>query len=216
MEFTWEDFNLNRVINTKDGEGVIQAIDKKSNIITVSLHDNGETKSYSLSDVSYGFGQIKLSHCTNIGEFILLFQRLENRLRDFLNYVYDFRRTKASQFTSGLTAGRLRDKISYVFKTYEPSDILEEWKAINSKISKLVDSRNSIIHGHLYHFNDDMDLDYNTLYFKNPTGKTQQIDSATINNLTRSVMECYYRSHTLFAKHADEIKAKIKTADNKS
>ncbi|MEQ8478340.1 hypothetical protein [Fulvivirga sp.] len=205
----WTDFNIGIVVNSPQGKGIVQSVDKLNDKIQLTILTTGKLEAYKLSELSMETGQIKLTFSNQIGQFILLFQRLENRLKDFVNYTLNLNINQSRLLTSDFTAGRLKSKVDWLFKNYAKEDNIKKWKGIGLRIDKLRDIRNTLIHGYLFHFNELFELDMNSLYFKNSNGKSEVLDYKKLNVLIEECITAYYLTHELFMQIAEPIKAEI-------
>lgn len=206
----WHDFNIGTIINTPDGRGVVEGVSRLKKQVEVTLIETGEAKNYKITEIYSSMGQLKLSFCTQIGQFILLFQRLENRLKDFMNYALDLNSNQRKELTSDFTTGKLKSKIDSIFKKYSQQEHKETWKQIGSRMEKLKDVRNTIIHGYLFHYNENYELDYNSLYIENSNGKSEILNRKKTEELTAECQRVYYETHQLFSLTYELIKNEMK------
>lgn len=202
----WSDFNLDKIFHTPDGKATVQSINKSTGKVYVQILESGNLKVFDIAQINVGFGQIKLTHCFQIGEFILLFQRLENRFKDFLYYTLDLSKIQRKELT---TAGRLKSKIDDLYKRFATEEQKREWKDISTRAQKLLDTRNNLIHGYMFHFNGSHELDYSSLYFENSNGKSEILNQTKLDELSQECLEVYYKTHQLFSESCDAIKKRI-------
>ena len=205
----WSDFNIGIVVITPNGRAVVESVDKLNDRIHLTNLQTAKREFFKISELSIQPGQIKLSFCTQIGQFILLFQRLENRLKDFVNYTLSLNKNQRKELTSDFTAGRLKSKIDGLFKKYSTQENANKWKEIALRVDKLRDIRNTLIHGYLFHFNEKFELDTNSLYFENSNGKYEFLDDKKMNELIDECLVTYYSAHNLFIEMADLVKEEI-------
>jgi hypothetical protein len=210
----WTDFNIGIVVKTPQGKGAVQSVDKLNDKIHLTILATGKLESYKISELSMEVGQIKLTFSNQIGQFILLFQRLENRLKDFVNYTLNLNLNQRRELTSDFTAGRLKSKVDGLFNKYAIKDNIKKWKEIGLRIDRLRDIRNTLIHGYLFHFNESFELDMNSLYFENSNGKSEILDYKKLNELIEECITTYYLAHELFMQMAEPIKEEINKGKN--
>lgn len=196
----WHDFNIGIEVRTDEGKAFVESVDKLNNEIKVTLVETGEFRTLGINQIYQGMGQIKLSFCTHIGQFILFFQRLENRMKDFVNYTYDLNLEQRRELTSDFTAGKLKSTIDKLFKKYSNDTDRHDWRNISVSIDYLLKVRNTIIHGYTFNFNENYELDFNSLYIENSIGKAEFLNFSKLQDLIGECVKIYYLIHELFEK----------------
>ena len=208
MNLSWIDFNIGMVVETKNGHGAVMLVDRRDDKIGVQLLE-GEYKIYKIDEISLPFGSMNISITQHIGQYILLFQRVENRLRDMINYVLDLKSVQKDMLTASFTAGKLIDKINSLIKSNVAEEKKNEWKEIHKALINHNKIRNTIIHGYLFHYNENHELDFSNIKIENANGNVELLNFEKLEVLNRSVVELYYKVHNLFALNSSEIKEKI-------
>lgn len=152
-KLTWKDIRLSGLVVTPDGDGWLVAADIKQKEIKVQIRNSNEVKAYKLEDISLKFGQNPSGLTEEIGDIAIIFSRIEDRVLDFLHYVFSLRNTKQkilllknNSFSTNL------DMINTILKDiYPPNDAnLIKWNGIYAKLRELTTKRNNIIHGSMY------------------------------------------------------------------
>ena len=212
LGFNWHDFNLGIIVNTPDGkEGILLAVDKIKNKITLSVRDEGY-RDFNIEELQVKPGQINLGFCNQVGKFILHFQRFENRLRDFLNYCLSLNKEQAIHTTNLFTAGKLIKEVTNILKKHGSKDNYEKWKKIENRIGKISKIRNTITHGYLSYYNKDLEFDFNSPFMKNPHGHEIFLSYPEMQKHIDEIFDLYYEAHQIFGDEYESIKNKIQNS----
>lgn len=195
MKLNWRDFNLGLIVNTPKGIGSIMSVHEKENRIEIFLNDDKTIEPFKIEELGMFPGQFRLGLTQQIGQFILYFARYENRQRDYHNSIYGMS-TKESK---KLTAGDLHQRISKKFKESElPTEIKQTWTKFQPEFDELVSIRNTIAHGYMFHLNESLELDFDSILFENPKGKTVTLQMDQIYQLTERTHNLLYSSMSFF------------------
>ena len=213
MNLDWKDFNIGLVVETDKGEGFVLSIDKPKNSIGVKII-KGKLETFSINEIRLPFGSMSISLTQQIGQYILLFQRTENRLRDFVNFILSLNSVQKKALTASYTAGKLIDNVSTLIKQHGSELNKTKWKLIIPKLKNHNTIRNTIVHGYLFHYNKNYALDFNNIRITNANGKIESLNFEKLFELNIDVTKLYYEVHNFFSLNSTLIKEKIKTAGN--
>ena len=129
MTFDWIDFNIGLLVQTKKGEGMIQSVDEPNNSIRILI--KGKIELFKIEEIRMPLGSLSINLTQQIGQYILLFQRVENRLRDFTNGLLNLNAVQKRELTTYFTAGKLIDKISSLINKHSKKEVADIWKKVN-------------------------------------------------------------------------------------
>jgi len=208
MNLDWIDFNIGVIVETNKGIGGVMSIDKMNNTIGVLL-DKGNIVEFKIEDIKLPFGSMSINLTQQIGQYILLFQRIENRLRDFINYILNLQSIQKNTLTASFTAGRLIDKVSSLIKKHSSEPIITDWKTITPKLKTHNSIRNTIVHGYLFHYSENYELDFNNISIENANGNVEKLNFEKLNNLNKEVTYLYYEVHNFFQSNSQLLQDEI-------
>ena len=211
------DFNLGIIVNTPEGKGSVEVVDRLNNKVKVKFSKSRQVaiKEYTFSDLSLDIGQIRPSFSFQIGEYILMFQKFENRLKDYFNYCYALSEVQKKEFSSDFTAGKLLSKINNIIMNYGDKTTKNRWTKINTQALVLKKLRDKVIHGYAYSLNDSLETDYNSICFTNSKGGVEFLNYYKIIEYSNSLSDIYNNTHKLFRETAEQIKGEIKKVNKK-
>jgi len=206
LHFSIHDFNLGIVVKTPEGNGVLKSVDIQGNAI-VEINIVGDVQ-FKLHELTYPSTQINLAIANQVGIFVLIFQRVENRMRDFLigALALDIKAKK------NLTAGLAKLKITKLLHDRASKDQQEVWSRFEERIVKMTALRNTIIHGYAFTMNEQNQLDFAVLNFINPNGEEVFLD---FKKLYAHVVDCFnlYEELSLFFVQTDLTSKKTAVKD---
>lgn len=213
MKLDWIDFNINHKVITPKGEGFVRSVDKQSKRVGIKLF-KGDYEYFNIDEIELPSGSLSFSLTQQIGQYILLFQRVENRLRDFMYQLLNLNSTQRNELATSLTAGTLIDKITSLIKRYAEKEKISEWKELTIELKELNKIRNTIVHGYLFHYNEKFELDFKSIRIENANGNVELLDFEKLNELNERVVCLYYRIKEFNDSNASKIKTKIINVDN--
>ena len=171
---------------------MVLALNSQNDIVTVKIDENIE--SFPISKISSFGGQFKLCLCTQIGQFVLAFQRIENRLKGFIDFIFNLDEFQRILLTGNYTAGKLLITVDAILKQFGQNEEKENWRVIKKKIEKLNEKRVTLIHGFNFPFNEELELDLDSMYFFNSTGKKLHLNFNKLNKLNLECFDLYYET----------------------
>lgn len=205
----WIDFNIGIVVETNKGEGFVLSIDKPNNKIGIKLL-KGEYEYFKINEIYLPFGSLSINLTQQIGQYILLFQRVENRLRDFMNKILNLNSIQRKELTTSFTAGKLIDKVSSLIKKNVKKENIIEWNNLTYELKELNKIRNTVVHGYLFHYNEKFELDFKKIKIKNANGNEELLDFEKLTELNKRVTWLYYNVQNFFKSNFLDIKSRIK------
>lgn len=209
MKLDWIDFNIGIVVKTNKGEGFVLSIDKPNDRIGIKLLE-GEYEYFKINEIDLPFGSLSINLTQQIGQYILLFQRIENRLRDFMNEILNLSSIQRKELTISFTAGKLIDKVTSLIKKHTEKTIIIKWNKLTHELKELNKIRNTIVHGYLFHYSENFELDFKNIRIENANGNEELLDFEKLSDLNKRVTYLYYNIQNFFKSNAMDIKTRIK------
>jgi len=204
MKLDWNDFNVGIVVNTNKGEGFILSIDKPNDKLGIKLSE-GNYEYFKINEINLPLGSFNIHLTQHIGQYILLFQRIENRLRDFLNNVLVLNTVQKKELTTSFTAGKLIEKVDALIKKYAEKEESIKWNNLTSELKAFNKVRNTIVHGYLFHYSENHELDFKNIKIENANGNVELLDFEKLLDLNKKVTYLYYSVQKYFDTNAQEI-----------
>lgn len=208
MNLDWIDFNIGLFVQTKKGNGMVELVDKSKNIIGVLI--KGKLEKFKIDEISMPLGSLSINLTQQIGQYILLFQRIENRLRDFTNGVLNLNTVQKKELTTYFTAGKLIDKISSLINKHSEKEISELWKKVTIELKDLNKIRNTIVHGYLFHYSTSGELDFKNIKIENANGNIELLDFDKLYELNVRVINLLQSIQNFIILYAPGIEKNIK------
>ncbi|WP_350290048.1 hypothetical protein [uncultured Croceitalea sp.] len=208
MNFEWLDFHIGYLAQTKKGEGIIQSVDQPNNSIGILI--KGKTEYFKIEEIGMPLGSLSINLTQQIGQYILLFQRVENRLRDFTNGVLNLSPVQKKELTVQFTAGKLIEKLAGLIKNYSNAEILEIWKKFNLELRDLNKIRNTIVHGYLFHYSKSGELDFKNIRIENANGNVELLDFDKLYDLNVRATHLYHNLNSFIEGYGPVIEKNIK------
>ncbi|WP_047247467.1 hypothetical protein [Maribacter thermophilus] len=208
MKLDWIDFNIGLLVQTKKGQGIVQLIDKPNNSVGILLE--GKVQMFGIEEIGMPLGSLSINLTQQIGQYILLFQKVENRLRDFTNGVLGLNEVQKTELTTFFTAGKLIDKIYSIIKIYSNSEIIGVWKKINAELKDLNKIRNTIVHGYLFHYSKSGELDFKNIKIENANGNVELLDFDKLYELNIRATNIHKSINNFMLLYAKTIEDNIK------
>ncbi|QDO94642.1 hypothetical protein FNB79_11960 [Formosa sediminum] len=208
MKLDWIDFNIGLIVLTKKGQGMIKLIDKPNNSIGVLLE--GKIEKFGIDEIGMPLGSLSINLTQQIGQYVLLFQRVENRLRDFTNGALGLNEVQKTELTTFFTAGKLIDKINSLIKKYSNPEIVEIWKRVSVKLKDLNKIRNTIVHGYLFHYSKSGELDFKNIKIENANGNIELLDFEKLYELNVRASNLHQSINNFMIFYAKTIEDNIK------
>ena len=205
------DIRLGMKINTPEGIGCIESANRRSNIIEVAIDsDIRKLKSFKIEELSIILGQIPPSVTQEVGDIALISSKIEQRLKDFLFFVFNLKNAKQKLLLiQDYSIIRCLDKINEILNDYytPQNENLLKWKDIYIELQKLIGIRNNIIHGSMYNLFEEY-IFSNSKKIKNIkiNPDTQVFTFKRLFNLTNQFYEVYYKNMFFLNEICVEIK----------
>jgi len=208
MTFDWIDFNIGLLVQTKKGEGMIQSVDEPNNSIRILI--KGKIELFKIEEIRMPLGSLSINLTQQIGQYILLFQRVENRLRDFTNGLLNLNAVQKRELTTYFTAGKLIDKISSLINKHSKKEVADIWKKVNKELIDLNKIRNTIVHGYLFHYSKSGELDFKNIRIENANGNIELLDFDKLYELNVRATHLHDNIYKFITYYSPQIKENIK------
>lgn len=213
------DIRLGMIICTPHGEGCIESANRRTNKIEVALDsDIRKLESFKIEDLSLRLGQVHPSVNQEIGDIAIICTRVEQRLKDFICYIFELKNYKQRiLLIKDLSLTRCLEKINEVMNDYfqENDKKILVWKTINGELKELVEIRNTLIHGSLYPTLNDDYIFSNTKKISrtklNPDKFT--FSHNKMRKLTNQFYDAYYKNMLFLNSICDEIRTYMNKSD---
>jgi hypothetical protein len=213
------DIRLGMIINTPDGEGCIESANRRTNFIEVAIDsDIRKIKSYKIEELSIKFGQVHPSVMQEIGDIAIISSKIEQRLKDFLSYVFNLKNYKQRLLLiKDFSIIRSLEKINEILYDYYPNgnENILKWKPIYDELKNLIEIRNNIIHGSMYPTMNDEYIFSNSKKIKNIklNPEKQIFTFKKLFELTTQFYGTYYKNMFFLNNICDEIKIYLNKSD---
>lgn len=211
---TDRDIRLGMLVCTPDGEGIIENADRRKETVGVAVNkDIRNLKTYKISEITLPLGTLPPGITQEIGDIAIIFSRIEDRLQDFLNFVFDFKNTKQRiLLIKKLGASASLDMINDIIKdcySKTPNNLIS-WKSIYNELKDLTIKRNNIIHGSLFSFNENY-IFSNSKKINNIKidPSTQVFDYESLSALGTRLYKFYYQNMLFLNDICNEVKAHL-------
>ncbi len=212
------DIRLGGVVITPEGEGVIESADRRKESVCVALEcDIRKLKEFKIIDLSLKFGTLLPSVTEQIGDIAIIFSRIEDRLKDFLNFVFDFKNTKQKiLLIKEFSANRSIDTINDIIKDCYSSGHknLLKWQSIYNSFKKLIEIRNNIIHGSMFNTKDEY-IFANNKKINNIriNQETQVFNFEKLSDIAQRLYTMYYDIMLFLGEICNEVRNHINKSD---
>jgi hypothetical protein len=218
IKLTEQDIRLGISILTPDGEGVIENADRRKETVGVAVnHDIRNLKTFKISELSLLPGNFPPNVTQEIGEIAIVFSRIEDRLQDFLNYVFGFKNTKQRiLLIKGLTVMRSLEMINEIIKDcyFAKSSIYIKWSSIFKELKSLNEIRNNIIHGSLFFIHEKCVFSNSKKINKIVINSdTQVFDFEELSAFSERLYKAYYQNMSFLNEICQNVKTHLNKQD---
>jgi hypothetical protein len=213
------DIRIGMIINTPHGEGCIESVDRRANIVKVAIEsDIRNLESFKIEDLSIKIGQIHPSITQEIGDIAIISSRIEQRLKDFLSYVLNLKNYKQRiLIIREYSIIRCLEKINEILNDCYPlgGEKISQWKSIYNELKEIIEVRNNVIHGSIYPTINDEYLFSNRKKIKNTKldPDKQIFTYKKLRKITEQIYDTYYKNMFFLNSVCDEIKVYLNKSD---
>lgn len=215
---TERDIRLGMLVCTPDGEGIIENADRRKETVGVAVNnDIRNLKTYKISELTLTLGTLPPGITQEIGDIAIIYSRIEDRLQDFLNFVFDFKNTKQRiLLNKKLGASASLDMINEVIKDCysKTHSNLISWNSIYNELKDLTVLRNNIIHGSLFNIDEKcMFINSKNIKNININPATQVFDYESLSALGDRLYKVYYQNMFFLNEICIEAKVHLNLSD---
>jgi hypothetical protein len=198
----WWDYLANSIVTTPKGEGLIVAINMVDKTVSVQLEGVG-IEQFNPESIGWRFGTIQPTLSLQVGQFILLFQSLENMNKNFL------RNVNLSDTAHAMTAGKLiahTDECLRGNTRLNPKSLLK-WDEIRVKYFEMNAVRHDLVHGQRFEITDLINGQFGIkhVFYNQKTKKGQELTKRELNEIVTNVLHLYYQLFEFFEGIGDEL-----------
>lgn len=210
---TERDIRAGMVVLSKKGYGCIESFDRRTEEVDISIdYDIRKRETFKIQDLCLLPTSIKPSFLQELGEIAVNFAMLENRMKDFLGFIFGMKPHKQrifvlKHFAYAKSADTINEILLQIY--LQDDEILLNWKKYFISIKEFATVRNNLMHGDFFNSGEEYSF-YNPKKAKSMNLKeNEKFDIDKLSTLKDELNAAYHRILIFFGEICDDAKKRF-------